>query len=41
MKFERVFDKLDVAAPFPNENAIYFDKDGTAHLLLRCDPQRR
>jgi hypothetical protein len=38
-KFERVGEPLKVDAPFPNENAIYFDDDDTARLLLRCDPR--
>lgn len=36
--FVPIVPKLDVAAPYPNENAIAFDPDGTATLLLRCDP---
>ena len=38
-KFERVGEPLKVDAPFPNENAINFDEDDTARLLLRCDPR--
>ena len=38
VKYEPIVEKLAVAAPFPNENAIYFDKDDTARVLLRCDP---
>lgn len=38
-KFERVGEPLKVDAPFANENALYFDTDGTAQLLLRCDPR--
>ena len=38
VKFEPIVPKLDVAAPYPNENAIAFDPNGTANLLLRCDP---
>lgn len=36
--FTPIVQKLDVAAPYPNENAIIFADDGTATLLLRCDP---
>jgi len=39
VKFERVGEPLKVDAPFPNENAIFFDDDDTARLLLRCDPR--
>jgi hypothetical protein len=37
-KFERVGEPLKVDAAYPNENALYFDADDTARLLLRCDP---
>jgi hypothetical protein len=37
--FERVGEPLKVDAPFPNENAIHFDEDDIARLLLRCDPR--
>jgi hypothetical protein len=39
VKFERVGEPLKVEAPFPNENAIHFDDDDTARLLLRVDPR--
>jgi hypothetical protein len=38
VKFEPIVEKLDIAAPFPNENAIYFDTDDTVRVLHRCDP---
>lgn len=37
--FERVVDRFDVKATHPNESSILFDdKDDTATVLLRCDP---
>jgi len=39
VKFDRLGEPLKVDAPFPNENAIHFDADDTARLLLRCDPR--
>jgi len=38
VKYEPIVEKLQIPAPFPNENAIYFDKDDTARVLQRCDP---
>ncbi len=36
--FETLVDRLAVDAPYPNENAIAFDENDVAHVLLRCDP---
>lgn len=36
--FTPIVPKLDVAVTYPNENAIAFEGDGTAVVLLRCDP---
>ncbi len=36
--YRPVAPKFDIPDPFPNENAIRFDDDGTATCLLRCDP---
>jgi hypothetical protein len=36
--FERLADRLKVPVKFPNENAIVFDRDDVAHVLLRADP---
>ena len=38
VKYEPLVERLEIPAPFPNENAFYFDKDGTARVLQRCDP---
>ena len=38
VKYEPLVNKLEIAAPFPNESAIHFDADDTAHVLQRCDP---
>jgi hypothetical protein len=38
VKYEPIVKKLAIADPYPNENAIYFDADDTATVLLRCDP---
>jgi hypothetical protein len=38
VKYEPIVEKLEIPAPFPNENAIHFDADDTAHVLQRCDP---
>ena len=38
VKYQPIVEKLAVDAPFPNENAIHFDADDTAHVLQRCDP---
>lgn len=38
VRFEPIVEKLDIPAPYPNESAMVFDTDGTARVLLRCDP---
>lgn len=37
-RFEKVVERLEVPAKFPNENAIIFDAQDVAHVLVRCDP---
>jgi hypothetical protein len=37
--FQPLVDKFDVGAVFDNENAITFDADDTARILIRCDPE--
>jgi hypothetical protein len=39
-KFERVVDRFDIPAPFPNENAMVIDDHDVATVLLRCDPDK-
>ncbi|HEY8748711.1 MAG TPA: sialidase family protein [Tepidisphaeraceae bacterium] len=38
LKFTPIIAKLNVAAPYPNESAITFNPNGSATMLLRCDP---
>lgn len=37
-RFETLVERLEVDAKHANESAMHFDEDGTARVLLRCDP---
>lgn len=39
VKFQPIVKELDVDAAYPNEGALYFDRNGDANLVLRVEPR--